>query len=116
MTTQAQAFERLAHSKFRSSFHLTAKERELAVKLGEDGLRSHAEAFVAGRLASAFPVNDGKQTPYRGHPLFKAMHATAMCCRGCMNKWWKVPLGIPLSEEQQRRVVNMLLAWVQRQL
>ena len=63
----------------------------------------------------ANPVNDGKQTPMRGHPVFKAMHATACCCRGCLNKWYRVPLGIPLSADLQTRIVNFLIAWIERQ-
>ena len=35
----------------------------------------------------------------RGHPAFKAMHTTAMCCRSCMEKWWKVPKGCELTAD-----------------
>ena len=76
----------------------------------------HAADFVRTKLSAAEPVNDGRQTPMRGHPVFKAMHATAMCCRGCMAKWWKVAPHRPLTDEQQRKVVGMLLAWIDRQL
>ena len=34
----------------------------------------HAEDFVREKLAPAEPRNDGRQTPMRGHPVFKAMH------------------------------------------
>ena len=76
----------------------------------------HAADFVRGKLAAAEPANDGRQTPMRGHPVFKAMHATAMCCRGCMAKWWKVPQHRALTAEQREKVVGMLLAWIARQL
>jgi len=39
----------------------------------------------------------------RGHPAFKAMRATALCCRGCMEKWWKVPRGRSLPRAFIRR-------------
>ena len=32
------------------------------------------------RLEPAQPANDGRQTPWRGHPVFTAQHATATCC------------------------------------
>ncbi|XNM60750.1 DUF4186 family protein [Escherichia coli] len=48
--------------------------------------RTTCGGFLAKRL-SALPVNDGKQTPMRGHPVFIAQHATATCCRGCVAKW-----------------------------
>ena len=85
--TKDDAFARLAKSKFRSRFKLTAKDREYIVEKGMDTIRRHAEDFVAKKLAPAQPENDGKQTPMRGHPVFKAMHGSAMCCRGCVEKW-----------------------------
>ena len=78
-------------------------------------MRSHAEDFVRQKLAPAEPINDGKQTPMHGHPVFKAMHATACCCRGCLNKWYKVPRHRELSNNEQERIVNLLLAWIERQ-
>ena len=67
------------------------------------------------KLAPAEPVNDGKQTPMSGHPVFKAMHATACCCRGCLNKWYRVPQGRELTEDEQRRIVNLLMAWIEEE-
>ena len=52
----------------------------------------------------------------RGHPVFLAQHATATCCRGCLSKWWKVPVGVPLSIEQQSKVVNLIMAWIEREM
>ena len=110
-----EALKKLEHSKFRSSFHLTKKEREYLKEKGMDVMESHARDFVRTKLSAADPVNDGKQTPMKGHPVFKAMHATACCCRGCMNKWYKVPLHQELSEVQQEKIVHLLMAWIKRQ-
>ncbi len=44
---------------------------------------------------------DGKQTPMKGHPVFIAQHATATCCRGCLEKWHRIPKGAELTTEQQ---------------
>ncbi|MBO4794107.1 MAG: DUF4186 domain-containing protein, partial [Deltaproteobacteria bacterium] len=109
-----QAFEKLGRSKFRSSFHLTKKEQLYLEEKGMDVMRKHAEDFVRQKLAPAEPVNDGKQTPMHGHPVFKAMHATACCCRGCLNKWYRVPLHQELTESQQQRIVNLLMVWIDR--
>ena len=53
------------------------------------------------REAPAYIVNDGKQTPMRGHPVFIAQHATATCCRECIRKWHKMQPGKGLSQVQQ---------------
>ena len=114
MQTIDQALDKLERSRFRSSFHLTKKERLYLEEKGMTVMRSHAEDFVRQKLAPAEPVNDGKQTPMHGHPVFKAMHATACCCRGCLNKWYKVPLHRELSTTEQDKIVNLLMAWIER--
>ncbi len=116
MQTIDQALDKLERSKFRSSFHLTQKEQLYLEEKGMETIRRHAEDFVRQKLAPADPTNDGKQTPMHGHPVFKAMHATACCCRGCMYKWYKVPLHRELSESAQEKVVNLLMAWLERNI
>ncbi len=116
MQTIDTALEKLQRSKFRSSFRLTAAEKAYVEAKGEETVRRHAEDFVKSKLAAAFPENDGRQTPTRGHPVFKAMHATACCCRGCLNKWYRVEKGVPLSEEAQKKIVALLMAWIRRQI
>ena len=114
MQTIEQALEKLANSKFRSSFKLTRKEVLYVEEKGIDVIRMHAADFVRNRLAPANPINDGKQSPMHGHPVFKAMHATACCCRGCMLKWYKVSPNRELTDDEQRRIVNLLIAWIEK--
>lgn len=114
MTTDA-AFQRLARSKFRSRFRLSEADRKYIAEKGMETIRRHAEDFVRTRLAPASPPNDGRQTPMRGHPVFKAQHACACCCRSCLEKWWKVPKGTEIPLERQSRIVDFLMAWIERQ-
>ena len=111
--TKEMAFAKLSRSKFRSRFKLTTEDFAYIDRVGLETIRRHAEDFVREKLAPAEPVNDGKQTPMRGHPIFKAMHGSAMCCRGCMEKWWKVSRGVPLTAAQQEKAVDFLMAWVE---
>lgn len=114
MSTILQTLERLERSRFRAGFSLTKKERAYLEEKGADTIRQHAEDFVHMRLAPAARPNDGKQTPMHGHPAFKAMHATACCCRGCLNKWYHVPPDRDLTAEEERRIVNLLMAWIEK--
>ena len=111
-----ESLARLNRSEFRAKFHLTAKDKEYINCKGIDTIRIHAEEFVHSRLAPAQPENDGKQTPMRGHPVFVAQHACACCCRGCLNKWYKVPKDIELTETQQERIVNLLISWIEKEI
>ena len=106
------ALERLKTSPFRARFHLSEQDKAYIDQKGLQVIRSHAAEFVAKRLAPAYPQKDGKQTPMRGHPVFVAQHACACCCRGCLEKWYQVPRGRALTEQEQRGIVNLLMAWI----
>ena len=105
----------LSKSNFRSKFHLKQKDKEYIKEKGIDKIREHAQDFINKRLAPANLANDGKQTPMRGHPVFIAQHATATCCRGCLYKWHKIPKGIELNKEQKDYIVNVIMAWIERE-
>ncbi len=109
-------FDRLSRSSFRSRFALSESDKEYVRGKGMETIRSHAQDFVSKRLAPARPKNDGKQTPMRGHPVFIAQHATATCCRGCLEKWHHIPQGRELTSEEQAYVVDVLMTWIGRQM
>lgn len=116
MATIDEALAELQKSSFRAKFHLTEKDKQYVKDKSMNTVREHAADFVRQRLAPAVIPNDGKQTPMRGHPVFIAQHACACCCRGCLNKWYKVPIGTELNENQQERIVNLLMAWIDCQM
>ena len=111
-----EILERLSKSKFRAKFRLREKELEYIKSKGLDTIRTHACDFIRERIAPAYPENDGKQTPTRNHPVFIAQHATATCCRKCIEKWHKYPRGKCLTEEQQACLVNIIMEWIEHQL
>ena len=113
--TIEQALDRLGKSKFRSKFHLRKSDKDYIESKGLEVIRSHAADFISDRLAPAVIQNDGKQTPMRGHPVFIAQHACACCCRGCLNKWYRVSKDIELTSVQQEKIVNLLMAWIERE-
>lgn len=107
---------KLEKSKFRSSFKLGKKYKTYVLDKGYDTIRRHAEDFIATRLAPANIPNDGHQTPMKNHPVFIAQHATATCCRHCFEKWHKVSPNIQLSAEQQKYAVDLIMAWIEKQM
>ena len=109
-------WRRLSQSKFRSSLLLKSNDRYYVSDKGMDTIHSHARDFVQKRLVPAHPPNDGKQTPMRGHPVFVAQHATATCCRGCLEKWHHIPRGREMTEREQEYVVNIIMEWIDRQM
>ncbi len=110
----ADLFLRLSKSKFRSKFKLSVSDRDYISDKGMDTIKSHAIDFISKRLAPANPPNDGKQTPMKGHPVFIAQHATATCCRGCLEKWHKIAQGKQLSDRQQEYIVKVIMTWIEQ--
>lgn len=109
-------FDVLSKSTFRSRFKLKEKDKEYLEKKGLEIIKSHAKDFISKRIAPSVIPNDGKQTPMRGHPVFIAQHATATCCRGCIEKWHKIPKGTALSQTQQDYLVSVIMEWIKYQV
>ncbi len=109
-------FERLQRSDFRRSFRLSQKDRSYIAEKGMETINSHARDFVEKRLSAENPENDGKQTPMKGHPVFIAQHATACCCRSCLEKWHNIPAGKVLNEQEQAYIVDVLMDWIKAEI
>ena len=107
--------ESLSKSKFRSSFHLRKYMISYIDEKGLDTVKLHAMDFVNEKLAPCNPVNDGKQTPMKGHPVFIAMHACGCCCRSCLEKWHNIPKGRELTETEKDYIVSLLMIWIIRE-
>ena len=74
-----------------------------------------ADDLVVKRLSEASPRNDGKQTPFKGHPVFIAQHATATCCRGCLAKWHGIEKGQALRPDELQHIAAVIERWLRRQ-
>ncbi|MEA2345216.1 MAG: hypothetical protein QOF63_3385 [Thermoanaerobaculia bacterium] len=111
-----EAFRRLAAAPFRRKFRLAGLERAYVETWGLPAVMKHGAKFIAERLAPAFPRNDGKQTPWRNHPIFVAQHATATCCRGCLEKVHEIAKGRALSEDESAYVLRVIERWLAEQV
>jgi hypothetical protein len=110
-----EVFAALGRSDFRRRFRLRGRELDYLRGKGLPAVLEHAGAFVEQRLAPAAPANDGRQTPVGNHPAFVAQHATATCCRGCLEKWHKIPKGRALTSGEQEYVVRVIGRWLASQ-
>ena len=104
---------KLSKSKFRNSFTLKEKEIIYTKEKGIEKIKEHAHDFINKRLAPKYIPNDGKQTPMRGHPVFIAQHATATCCRSCLEKWHKIEKGKELTKKEIDYIVNLIIDWIE---
>lgn len=104
----------LSNSKFRNSFHLRKYMIKYIDEKGMDKVLEHAYDFVNQKLR-ILQINDGKQTPMKGHPVFIAMHACACCCRGCLEKWHHIPKDKKLTNNEINYIVSIIMEWIKKE-
>ena len=107
-----EAFRRLAQSSFRRKFFLAGKELAYLQTWGLSHVMKQARELLATRLVPASIPNDGRQTPWRNHPVFVAQHATATCCRGCLEKTHEIAKGHELTPDERAHVLAVIERWL----
>jgi len=96
-------FRALKHELIRSHFfHETIDETAVAHarRKGRIRLREAVRNRLERYLAPAALPWDGRQTPFSGSSIFYAQHATACCCRTCLEYWHNIPKGRALTEKE----------------
>nr|WP_298795945.1 DUF4186 domain-containing protein [uncultured Acetobacter sp.] len=111
-----ELWDKLARSAFRRKFHLNSEDLSYLQEKGLPVVCEHGADFITKRLAPAHPARDGKQTPWKGHPVFVAQHATGTCCRSCLEKWHHFSKGVQLTSIQQRYVLAVIVGWLEHEL
>jgi hypothetical protein len=70
-----------------------------ARRKGKAGIRVAIETRLRRSLRPKNPW-DGRQTRKEGNIIFYAQHATATCCRKCLEEWHAIPVDKELSDEE----------------
>ena len=104
--------EELKKSKFRNSFHLKKDTINYIKIKGIKKIDEDIKFFIEKKLHDKIPLNDGKQTPMKNHPVFIAMHACACCCRTCLEKWHHIKKNKELKKEEENYIEALLISWI----
>lgn len=91
-------FELIRHAFFHRSLDEIAVNH--AKRKGRQRLLDAARHRLKKYLAPANPPRDGRQTPFAENAIFYAQHATATCCRRCLEYWHNLPMGRELGEDE----------------
>ena len=100
----AYTFEALKNEMIRHHFFhqvIDGKAVRHAQRKGRILLKEAARHRLAKYLALADPARDGRQTPFEGNTIFYAQHATATCCRTCLEYWHNIAKGRELTAEER---------------
>lgn len=83
-----------------------------ALRKGRVALLASAEKRLATSVGRESPYRDGQQTPFSGNVLYYAQHATASCCRTCIEYWHDIPKGRALTAEELTYLGGLVTRYV----
>ncbi len=112
-------FEAMRHEFIRHYFwHVDIDEKAFlhALRKGRSAFDEAVTKRIRQSVGKAQPVRDGLQTPFTGNIIFYAQHATASCCRTCMEYWHGIPTGVPLTDEQVEYFSKLALLFIDERL
>lgn len=87
-----------------------------ARRRGRLKMPQYAEKCIRQAVGGASSVWSGRQTSADGDVLYYAQHATATCCRKCMEVWYGIPQGRELSEDEVQFFTGLLLRYVDERM
>lgn len=99
-------------------WHLPMDERAQAhaTRKGRVALYEAVDRRLRSSVGGASPFRDGTQTPMSGNAIFYAQHATASCCRTCIEYWHGIEKGKPLSDEALEYLADLIKAFLDERL
>jgi len=97
---------------------LTIDEKAMnsAKRIGRKGMPAAIEKRLRTSVGGAHPFRDGGQTPMEGNILYYAQHATACCCRKCIEYWHGIQAGKELSKSEINYMVQLMLLFIDERL
>lgn len=110
-------FEALQHELIRHVFFsapFDKKALEHAKKLGMERLKARARSQLQTRIGKVPTDWDGQQTKKHSNALRFAQHATATCCRKCLDYWYGVPRDRALKKEELDFCEGLVLKYLDR--
>lgn len=80
---------------------------------GSNQTRERAKKLLTQRIGKYNEFMDGRQTPMGQDELVNyAQHATATCCRKCLEAWHNIPLKNTLTNEQLDFCVELVMKYI----
>lgn len=98
-------------------WHIEIKEDDLTKAFKKGKIKIQEE--VKNRIKKAIGVSEpfrGGFTPYYGNIIYYAQHATATCCRECMNYWHGFEVGRALTEEEIKYSSELIMLYIDERI
>lgn len=92
------------------------RARNHALRKGRTALLGSAVNRIAKAVGVESPYRDGQQTPFTGNAIYYAQHATASCCRTCIEYWHGIEKGRALTAEEQDYLIQLVTLYIDDRL
>ncbi len=89
--------------------------RQHTIKQGLAAIEHQVNIRIRKVIGVEKPYRDGI-TPLSGNIIFVAQHATATCCRTCMQQWHNFSKQGELSEEELAYSIELILAYIKEEI
>lgn len=119
LTDAGHTFEALKSEMIRHHFwHVEIDQKAVnhARRKGRQGIRDATYNVIRKSIGPANPPRDGYQTRRTGNIIYYAQHATACCCRRCVEYWHGVPYGQELDEGEITYFSELCLLYINERL
>lgn len=83
-----------------------------ARRKGLEGLRNAASKRIVSSLRPLPNPFDGRQTPPSGNSIYYAQHATAACCRKCVELWHGIPKDRELTADEVDYLTTLVMLYL----
>jgi hypothetical protein len=112
-TIRALKYEHIRHE-FWCTVPLTERAVSFARKHGRKGILQEARTRVEVKLVQPGNFADWGQTPFedKGNAIHFAQHATATCCRRCIEVWHGIARDQVLSASEVEYLAQLILRYV----
>lgn len=87
-----------------------------AQKIGHLNLRTAIAKRLKQSVTMAVPFNDGGQTPMDGNILYYAQHATACCCRKCIEYWHGIQAKREITDQEIKYMTELMYLYINDRL
>lgn len=115
----AYTFDALRSEWIRHHFwhqEFTQKAKNYALRKGRAGLSAAVERRIRSSVGTKTAF-DGRQTPFKGdNPVCFAQHATACCCRRCIEYWHGIPPDRPLLAEEVAYLSDLCVRYLHERM
>lgn len=94
---------------------ITRQALEKTYLAGKEQTRERALKLLTQRIGKYNAFMDGRQTPMGKDELVNyAQHATATCCRKCLEAWHNIPLKNTLTDAQLQFCVELVMKYINK--